>query len=139
MTVKKSGLKIAAQGAVGFNFERKARLEVSGGPGALTEDALIDIAIEADIDDATLQTVPADEDANTDEQTLVFTEMEALGALRDGLAGAGYDVVSGLASVPLTYVSVTDDEYDTNMNCIHKLEELDDVDVIFHNMEDHDE
>ena len=59
---KLGGFKMAASGSVLFNFERKGRLAVTN--KALTEDEMIEVAIEGGVDDVEL--AEPDEDAGDD-------------------------------------------------------------------------
>lgn len=66
---------------------------------------------------------------------LVITEAEALGTLQDMMDALGIHGTASLVYIPQTKVQVNDEDFNKNMAMIDTLEEMDDVDAVFHNME----
>jgi transcriptional/translational regulatory protein YebC/TACO1 len=62
---------------------------------------------------------------------------EALHALREGLAGKGYTVLSAeIEQIPANYTTLTDEEHIKKMNLLlEHLEDNDDVQNVYHNWE----
>jgi len=126
-TVGKRNAKIAESGSVLFLYDRKGRIDV---PDAVVdEEALLDAAIEADIDDFLL------EDGDEEGSSVVLVEPSDSGKMFDVVKGMGYET----AKMALTWVSkapveCSDEDFELNMDVIDALEELDDVDSVGHNM-----
>lgn len=66
---------------------------------------------------------------------LVITEPEALGTLQDMMDALGISGTASLVYIPQDKVKLSPEDYEKNMTMIETLEEHDDVDAIFHNME----
>jgi YebC/PmpR family DNA-binding regulatory protein len=131
-TVNKRGGKIAEQGSVLFMYDRKGKVEVQG--VELNEERLLDVAIEAGIDDFTLQVEDGDGDSKT---SVVLVEPTDCAAMFDVVKGLGHDdekTKMSLAWITKAPVECTDEEFDKNMEIIDALEDLDDVDSVEHNM-----
>ena len=125
-TVNKQNGKIAEQGSVLFMYDRKGKIEV---PAALDEEALLDVAIEADIDDFLLQ--EGDEEGSS----VVLVEPTDCAAMYEAVVGMGNEGAKmSLAYISKAPVECTDEEFETNMQIIDSLMELDDVDSVEHNM-----
>lgn len=129
---KLGGFKMAASGSVLFNFERKGRLAITK---ELSEDDMIEIAIEAGVDDVEL--AEPDEGAGDGEnvKAVVYTAATDLGAMQAALQAADYDCAGGLVYVPMKRVKMSDEALEKNLAALDRLEELDDVDSVDHNME----
>jgi len=131
--VKKTGCSIASSGSVTFNFLRKGRLLLRS---QLDEERLIELAIEAGVDgDVELQ--PPDPDGRGDDENVacvVLTEATELGAVQSTLQRSGIECAGSLVYVPLASVSVSEDHEAENFAAIDRLEELDDVTNVEHNM-----
>uniref|UniRef100_A0A7S1XKC8 Transcriptional regulatory protein n=2 Tax=Phaeomonas parva TaxID=124430 RepID=A0A7S1XKC8_9STRA len=128
--IKKGGLTAAASGSVAFNFDRRGRLEVKG---LLDEEEVLEVAIEADVDDYEMSTAKNDDDEDI---TVIFTAPESMSALgsalgeMDGVEG----VTPSLVNVPKSLMDCEDEDYDINVAAIDLLLESDDVDSVDHNM-----
>lgn len=130
--VKKSGCKIASSGSVAFNFERKGRLAVNS---EIDEDTLLDVAIEAGCEgDVTLQ--PPDDEGIDNEKVraVVITQDTELGMVQEALQEAGHECSGSLIQVPMATVECSAEDEDANLKAIDRLEELDDVSTVEHNM-----
>jgi YebC/PmpR family DNA-binding regulatory protein len=132
--VKKGSCKMAAQGSVLFNFERKGRLSLTE---KIDEDALLELAIEAGCDgDVSVQ--PPDPDMRHDDvekvKCVVLTEPTELGLVQEALQAEGKECSGMLVHVPVTMVECSEEDKELNFDVIDKLDELDDVAFVEHNM-----
>jgi len=126
-TVGKRKAKIAESGSVLFLYDRKGVIEV---PDAVVdEEALLDAAIEADIEDFLL------EEGDDEGSSVVWVEPSDSGKMFDVVKEMGHKT----AKMSLTWISkapveCSDEDFELNMDIIDALEELDDVDSVDHNM-----
>lgn len=126
-TVGKRKAKIAESGSVLFLYDRKGVIEV---PDAVVdEEALLDAAIEADIEDFLL------EERDDEGSSVVWVEPSDSGKMFDVVKEMGHKT----AKMSLTWISkapveCSDEDFELNMDIIDALEELDDVDSVDHNM-----
>lgn len=124
--INKSKMKIASPGSVAFNFERKGvvRLPADEVPD---EDQLLMDAIDAGAEECELD--PAD-----DSSFRVMAEPSDFNSMVKKLKEAGYEFdVAQLEMVPKTWVDVSEEDMDLNMNGIDRLQALDDVDGVYLN------
>lgn len=123
IATNKCGGTVATPGAVAYNFDRKGLIRVI--KSSAKEDDLFLIASEAGADDFSVE----------DEGYLVITPIEAFNAVKDAIEQSGAKIEEAeLAMVPKTYVEVNDQDADSNISLIEWLENLDDVDAVYHNM-----
>lgn len=126
-TVTKRKGKMAESGSVLFMYDRKGKVDV---PDAVVdEEALLDAAIEADIEDFLL------EECDGEGSSTILVEPTDAAKMLDVVKEMGFEQ----AKMELCYISkapveCTDEEFEANMNIIDALEELDDVDSVEHNM-----
>ncbi|KAH8055798.1 hypothetical protein JL722_8151 [Aureococcus anophagefferens] len=99
--VKKANLKLAESGSVLHNFLKKGRITVNAD---LDEDAAIELALEADVDE--VEVVAPDADMRSD----------------------GEEPIAG------TLVECGEDDLEKNLLVLDKLAEVDDVDTVEHNI-----
>jgi YebC/PmpR family DNA-binding regulatory protein len=130
-TVNKRNGKIAEQGSVLFMYDRKGKIEVKG-DSVLDEERLLDVAIEAGVDDFSVE-------ANSEEgSTIVLVEPSDCATMFDAIKEAGLCSEGGskmsLAWISKAPVECADEDFEKNMDIIEALEELDDVDSVEHNM-----
>jgi len=133
--IKKSSCKPAASGSVAFNFERKGRLCLNK---EIDEDTLLELAIEAGCegDVSVCGAEPEGMFADDDKvQSVVITEMAELGLVQQALTDAGYECSGRLVHLPMTLVECSEEDMDLNYALVDKLDELDDVDLVEHNMQ----
>jgi len=135
---KKNELKSGSKGSVMFNFERKARLDVFA---LLEEDKLMEMCLEAGVDDYDLRTAVTGSPLNPPEEgrSVVFVSMNDMSAMRDQISGAGLRLETSIAAVPKAgFKTLSDEHFDANMAAIAAFEALDDVDSVEHdiNLED---
>lgn len=125
----KHGSSFAAQGSVTRGFERKGQIFVAG--SAVDEDKLMNIVLEAGA-----------EDMNRDgDQFEVLTEPSAFEDVTGALEEAGIPTLSAeIALVPTTYMPVNDKAVAGQVyRFISELEENDDVQDVYSNMDAPDE
>lgn len=130
--VRKGEGKMANAGSVLFNFERKGRITLNE---EIDEDRVIEIALEADVSDASLSAPdPVGRGDAEAVKSVVICEADELGSLQNALTAAGFTAAGQLVHVPLAPVEVSKEDEELNFKLIDKLDEVDDVDFIEHNM-----
>lgn len=137
LVAKKNSLKSAAANSVAFKFEKKARLDIKG-ETPLDEDTLMEFCLECDVDDYILKDKVDGSLMSPQEEgyCTVFVDPNGMTNLRDLLIQKGYEVSNRLANVPLDgFVALSDEDFDANMAAIDAFDELDDVDLVEHNIE----
>ncbi|MDN3507586.1 MAG: YebC/PmpR family DNA-binding transcriptional regulator [Simkaniaceae bacterium] len=123
IATNKRGGSIATPGSVAFNFDRKGILQVKS--EGVSEDDLFLVATEAGADDFD----------SADEFFMIITPPDELYNVKEKLEEAGITVENAsLEMMPKTFIECDDDTAKANEALIEWLEELDDVDAIFHNM-----
>jgi YebC/PmpR family DNA-binding regulatory protein len=131
--VSKAGCKIANPGSVSYNFARGGRLCLNK---AIGEDALLELAIEAGCE-GDVSVEPPDYEGRGDAEAVkcvVLTSPTELGTLQAALQAAGYACSGQLVHVPSALLDVSEEDEASNFKCIDRLEELDDVSFVEHNM-----
>jgi YebC/PmpR family DNA-binding regulatory protein len=125
----KCGGNLGTDGSVAYMFERKG--QISYAPG-VDEDALMEAALEAGADD-----VVAAEDGSVE----VYTSFADFLAVNEALTAAGFKGDEAeVAMIPSITAPITDLETATKvMKLIDMLEDLDDVQSVYHNAEIPDE
>lgn len=123
IATNKCGGTIATPGAVSYNFDRLGRLTVAK-TAALEEDLFL-MATEAGAEDFSV----------TDEHYVILTSVENFLAVKEALQSKGIRFEEAeLAMIAKTLVEVSDSDADLNITLIEWLENLDDVDAVYHNM-----
>jgi YebC/PmpR family DNA-binding regulatory protein len=125
----KCGGNLGTDGSVAYMFERKG--QISFAPG-VSEDALMEAALEAGADD-----VVAHEDGSVD----VFTSFADFHAVNEALAAAGFKGdEADVAMIPSIHAPVDDLETAQKvLRLIDMLEDLDDVQNVYSNVQIPDE
>jgi YebC/PmpR family DNA-binding regulatory protein len=121
----KNGGNLGTDGSVAFMFRK---LGVLAFPGGVDEDAVTNAAIEAGADDV----VVYPEDGAID----VITAPESFQSVKDAMAAAGF--VPGQAEVTLRAdndVAVAGDTAESVRKLLDTLEDMDDVQNVYHNAE----
>ena len=133
---KKSSLKAGSKGSVAFNFDRKSRIDVTS---VLEEDNLLELCLEADVDDYELRTDVTGNPTDPSEEgkSVIYVNTDDMVKLRDALSEAGHECSARLIYVPKAgYRTIEDDEaFQQNYEAIQKFEECDDVDSVDHDMD----
>lgn len=119
----KSGGSLGTTGSVSFMFERKGVLIIEK-TGDLTEDKIFEIAIEGGADD-----VQTEEDS-----FVVYTNPSTLKDVEEAFKNAGIELLSAESEmVPNNYIVPEEKQIEKIENLIDALEELDDVQNVYHN------
>lgn len=122
---EKYGGNLGAPGSVRFQFEKKGYFGVE--KSAVTEDKLMEIALEAGADD--LQS----EDSEVFE---VYTRPDAFEAVREALERAKIPTVeSKLGMMPANYVTVDASKAKVTMKMLELLDDHDDVQNVWSNVD----
>ncbi len=123
IAINKCGGRVATPGAVSYNFDRKGLIRIPKGEGK--EDALFLLVSESGAEDF----------KEEDESFVVITPIEAFIPVKEALEKSGAKIEEAeLAMVPKIWVEVNDTDADANIALIEWLENLDDVDAVYHNM-----
>lgn len=121
-TNKRGGI-IATPGSVAFNFDRKGVIQIS--KKNAIEDELFLAATEAGAEDFEV----------TAELFLITTDPTHLYAVRDAINHLGFACESAeLEMIPKSYVECDVEMAKENLALIDWIEELEDVDAVYHNM-----
>ena len=119
---------------VAFNFVKKGRLGVRD--KRLDEEAVLEMAIEAGCEGDVEVTDP-DPDGRGDDEAIacvILTEPTELGLMQAELVKAGEEVSGMLVNVPMTFAECASEDEELNYKLIDRLDELDDVAFVEHNM-----
>lgn len=128
IATNKRGGTIASPGAVAFNFDRKGIIQIP--KKNAIEDELFLAATEAGAEDFEV----------ADEMYVITTDPAHLYAVRDAINHLGFACEEAeLAMIPKSYVECKADLAKENMALIEWLEDLEDVDAVYHNMKLPDE
>ena len=121
----KHGGSLGMTGSVSYQFERKGLVVVERTPG-LDEDTITDYAIEAGADDVVTQ-----EDVYE-----VYTSVEAFSDVRKFLEEKGLSFLEAdLGMFPTNKITLPEDKLETFKKMLDKLEENDDVQTVWHNVD----
>lgn len=116
---------LGTSGSVSFMFERKAVVVIESNAN-LTEDKVFEIAIEAGADDV----------QSEEESFIVTAEPNMLSQVRTAFESAGIiPLQAGVEMVPNNYVTPTEEQIETLNKLVDALEDLDDVQNVYHNGE----
>ena len=117
----KCGGNLGTDGSVAYLFSKKGLLTFVG----VDEDALMDAALEAGADD-----VVTEEDGTIE----VYTTPNDFGTVLDGLEAAGFKAQSAeVTMIPSTGAELDAETAPKLMRLIDMLEDLDDVQEVYHN------
>ncbi len=124
IATNKRGGTIAQPGAVAFNFDRKGVIQVE--KSGVDEESLFNLALEAGAEDFEA----------ADEAFMITTEPTELYAVKERLDEKGISTAEAeIEMIPKTLIECDKETQDANMALIEWLEELDDVDAVYHNMD----
>jgi YebC/PmpR family DNA-binding regulatory protein len=124
IATNKRGGSIASPGSVAFNFDRKGiiQLEKQG----LEEEKIFTAAIEAGAEDFEA----------AEGLYMVTTDPSELYAVKERLDAVGFKAKEAeIEMIPKTLVSCDQETQTANLALIEWLEDLDDVDAVYHNMD----
>lgn len=120
----KCGGNLGTDGSVAYLFDKKGQILMAEGAG---EDAVMEAALEAGADDVVV---------GEDGSLVVETDWTELGAVRDALEAAGFEVAEAdVNQVPSTSAALNAEESEKVMKLIDMLEDLDDVQQVHTNAE----
>ena len=123
IATNKKGGSIATLGSVAFNFDQKGVIQISKKAGS--EEDLFLSATEAGAEDFDI----------SDELYLVITSPDQLYEVKNKLDAAGVKCEeANLEMIPKVYVECDPETAKANLALIEWIENLDDVDAVFHNM-----
>jgi YebC/PmpR family DNA-binding regulatory protein len=126
----KTGGTLGKTGSLDFIFNRKSIFRFLPGERDLEE-------LEFDLIDAGLEELYLEADEEGNDIAVVQTAFEDFGKMQKALEDLGVEVKSAkLERVALSTKSVTEEEAVDVFKLIDKLEEDDDVQAVYHNMED---
>jgi len=121
----RSGGNLGESGSVGWMFDAMGLITIELAPNQTADDVEL-LAIDAGAED-----VKAEEDV-----VEVYTDFTELKTVEEHLRGQGLNITSaGKTMVPKTMISVDSDKAQSNLRLIEKLEELDDVQQVYSNLE----
>ncbi|HPD00307.1 MAG TPA: YebC/PmpR family DNA-binding transcriptional regulator [Acetivibrio sp.] len=123
----KFGGNLGTSGCVSFMFDKKGVILIEKKDGVVEEDLMAHV-IEAGVEDFNVE----------DEYYEIITEPDDFSNVREYLEQKGYEFMSAeVEMVPQTMTNLTDPKHIENMNkLIENLEDLDDVQNIFHNWDE---
>lgn len=124
----KAGGNLGTDGSVNYLFDKKG--VISYGPG-LDEDEVMEVALESGADD-----IETAADGSID----VFTAPSDFGSVKDALDAAGFESENAEVSlIPSTKAELDADTAPKLLRLIDALEDLDDVQEVYHNGDISDE
>lgn len=125
IATNKRGGTIANPGSVVFNFDRKGILQLA--KKDQNEETVLEKAIEAGAEDFEAE----------DDLFIITTEPTNLYQVKENLEKAGYSIQeASLEMIPKLYIECNEEQRKDNMALIEWLEGIDDVDSVYHNMND---
>lgn len=128
IATNKRGGNIASPGAVAFNFDRKGVIQIT--KKHAIEDELFKAAIESGAEDF----------ESEDDMYIVTTDPAHLYSVRDAINHLGFQCdEASLEMIPKSYVECDAETAKSNLALIEWLEQLEDVDAVYHNMKLPDE
>jgi YebC/PmpR family DNA-binding regulatory protein len=120
----RSGSNLGATGSVAYLFKRKGVLSYDG--EKYTEDTIMEAALEAGADDV----------QNADGELEVYTTPDSFETVLNAMNKAGFETDGAeISMVPETYVAPGKDSALKVQKLIDKLEECEDVQNVYHNVE----
>ncbi len=123
-TLTKRGGNLGTDGSVSYLFDRKGVIVLEK---QYDEDKIMEDVLSLDVLDFL-----SDDDSYT-----IYTEPSNFIAVKDELTSMGYDnfVVSEVTFVPSNYIELDEETTDKVLNLIDALNDIDDVQAVYHNLE----
>lgn len=123
IATNKRGGSVAGPGSVAYNFERKGVIEIS--KNHAIESELFLAATEAGAEDFKVE----------EESFVIITDPVQFIQVKDEVEKLGFKADNAaLEMLPKVHVECSKEDFDSNMALIEWLEDLDDVDSVWHNM-----
>ena len=123
-TLTKRGGNLGTDGSVSYLFKRKGLIILDK---KYEEDKLMEDALELEIEDIT----------TTEEDYEITTEPNNFLGVKDSLIEKGYDefILSEVTYIPDNYLNVDEETKEKALSLIESLEDIDDVQSVYHNLE----
>jgi YebC/PmpR family DNA-binding regulatory protein len=123
-SLTKRGGNLGTDGSVSYLFQRKGILILDK---EYDEDKLMEDVLELDIEDF----------VSEEDGYVITTTPDKFLSVKDGLTALGYDnfSMSEVTMVPSNYVGLDEETMEKAMALIETLEDLDDVQNVYHNLE----
>ena len=124
-TLTKKGGNLGTDGSVSYLFERKGVLVLEK---EYDEDKLMEDVLSLDILDF----------ISEDDGYTIYTDPNNFISVKDSLTNMGYDkfIMSEVTFVPNNYIALDDETEEKVYSLIDALNDLDDVQAVYHNMEE---
>ncbi|MEK7517758.1 MAG: YebC/PmpR family DNA-binding transcriptional regulator [Patescibacteria group bacterium] len=124
----KEGANFGRPGSVSYQFDKKGRLVVSKEQKSL--DELFEAVLESGAEDI---------EETKDNKVIITTSFSSLSEVQDKLLGKGIKIEeASIIRKPLAFISISDTEkLERVNNFIKRIEELDDVQKVYSNLEVH--
>lgn len=120
----RSGANLGSAGSVSYLFKRKGVLSYDG--ETYTEDQLMEAAIDAGADDV----------VNEDGTLIVYTDHASFESVLNAMNAKNFATLGAeISMVPDTYIAIDGDTAGKVQRLIDRLEENEDVQNVYHNME----
>jgi len=124
IATNKRGGVVASPGAVAFNFDRKGIIQVP--KAGVSEDELFLASTEGGAEDF---------DSEDEEFFVVITDPMQLYAVKEAIIKAGFKCgEASLEMIPKTFIECDVETAQANLALIEWIDQLDDVDAVYHNM-----
>lgn len=122
-TLTKRGGNLGTDGSVSYMFKRKGLIVIEN---AYDEDKIMEDVLDLDILDIVI-----------DEDITIYTEPDKFLEVKDSLDKLGYDkyIMSEVTFIPDNYIELDEEATEKVLSLIDSLEELDDVQAVYHNLE----
>ena len=123
-TLTKRGGNLGTDGSVSYLFKRRGVLILDK---EYDEDKLTEDALELDIEDL----------VSEEDSYVIYTKPENFISVKETLENMGYTnfIMSEVSFVPDNYISLDDDLSERAQSLIESLEDLDDVQNVYHNLD----
>ncbi len=123
IATNKCGGNIASPGAVSYNFDRRGIIQVKKEDAK--EDDLFLLSTDAGAEDFD----------QTDDSFIIITKPDELYAVKEVLDTNNISCSESLEMIPKSMITCSKEDQEANQKLIDWIENIDDVDAIFHNME----
>ena len=123
----RGGGVLGKTGSVSYNFDRKSIFTLTKNEISNIDDLLLE-GIEYGLEDIS--------DYNDEEEVYVVGGYESFGTIQTFLEGKKISILeAGIKYIPKSYISISGEDYEKMISFIDKLEDNDDVQNIYHNIE----
>ncbi len=123
IATNKKGGSIASPGSVTYNFDQKGVIQIL--KNDIEEEELFAIATEAGAEDFDF----------SDDRYIITTALEDLYKVKESLDQKELKSEASLERIPKVLVNCSDEDREKNLALVEFLEDLDDVDSVYHNID----